>query len=395
MLACLAANTADAANCGEASGSAAIKACDQELSRDPGNIEVRLRYADVLMGQRQYQKAVNILSDALVMQPGNDTVKQKYRLASSLAEEQQSINQLSTDTPAAGTQNSVQEILCKTMKGQRAISACDQVLATDPRNITALTRRGDELMALNQVGDAVASYRRAVALEPANPTLMNKLARAESKLPEKPRVVVVEAPRKDEAAKVAEEKRKAEEASLAEEKRKANEVKRKKEAERKRKEAEQRRLAELEQKRKEEAELKLKEAEQRRLAELEQKRKEEAELKLKEAEQRRLAELEQKRKEEAERKLKEAEQHRLAELEQKRKEEAERKLKEAEQRRLAELEQKRKEEAERKLKEAEQRRLAEQEQKRKEAELIAKLETSSPEIITTYSNASFANGSTY
>jgi tetratricopeptide (TPR) repeat protein len=301
--ACLAANTADAANCGEASGSAAVSACDQELARDPDSIEVRLRYADVLMGQQQYQQAVIILRDALAMQPGNNTVKQKYRLASSLAEEQQSIDRLSTDTPAVGTRNSVQEILCKTLKGQRAISACDQVLATDPLNITALTRRGDELMALDQVGEAVVSYRRAVALEPANQTLMNKLSRAESKMPAKPRVVVVEAPLKDEAVKAAEKKRKAEEVRLAEEKRKANEVK---------------------------------------------------------------------RKEEAERKLKEAEQHRLAELEQKRMEEAERKLKEAEQRRLAELE-----------------------QKRKEAELMAKLETSPPEVVAKYSNAPFANGSTY
>ncbi len=55
----------------------------------------------------------------------------------------------------------------------------------------------------------------------------------------------------------------------------------------------------------------------------------------------------------------------------------------------------RKEEAERKRKEAEQRRLAEREQKRKEAELMAKLETSPPEVVAKYSNASLANGSTY
>ena len=51
--------------------------------------------------------------------------------------------------------------------------------------------------------------------------------------------------------------------------------------------------------------------------------------------------------------------------------------------------------AERKRKEAEQRRLAELEQKRKEAELMAKLETSPPEVVAKYSNASLANGSTY
>jgi hypothetical protein len=52
-------------------------------------------------------------------------------------------------------------------------------------------------------------------------------------------------------------------------------------------------------------------------------------------------------------------------------------------------------ETERKRKEAEQRRLTEQEQKRKEAELMAKLETSPPEVVAKYSNASLANGSTY
>ncbi len=240
----LAADTAIAANCDEASGAEAISACEKELAREPTNIEIRLRYADVLMGQQQYQKAVNILKDTLAMLPDNETIKHKYRLASSMAEEQQLIEQQSNDTPAASTQNSVKEILCKTLKGQRAINACDEVLATNPRNITALTRRGDELMALNQVEDAVVSYRRAVALDSANPTLQNKLTRAESKMPKEQRVVVIETPSKDEAAKAAEKKRKADKAHLAEEKRKN-------EAERKRKEAEQRRLAELEQKRKE------------------------------------------------------------------------------------------------------------------------------------------------
>lgn len=228
LSACLAVDSANAANCDAASGAAAIRACDKELARDPDNIETRLRYADVLMGQLQYQQAVKILRDALELQPGNNKVKQKYRLASSLAEEQQSIDRQSVDTPAAGTRNRVKEILCKTLKGQRAINACDEVLTADSRNVTALTRRGDELMALNQVKDAVISYRRAVALDPDNPTLQKKLTRAESIMPEEPRVAVLEAPIVeppivevpiiDEAAIATEKKRKNEEMRLAEEK---------------------------------------------------------------------------------------------------------------------------------------------------------------------------------
>ena len=313
LSACLAADTANAANCDEASGAAAISACEKELARDPTNIEVRLRYADVLMGQQQYQKAVNILSDTLAMRPGSETIKRKYRLASSLAEEQQSIEGLSVDTPAVGTRNSVKEILCKSLKGQRAIDACDEVLTTDPRNVTALIRRGDELMALNRVKDAVVSYRHAVALDPANPTLKNKLTRAESKMPEESPTVVVEAPIVE--VPIIDE----EEMRLAEEKRKADEVKR------------------------------MEETKKRLLAEQEQKRKADEVKRMEETKKRLLAEQEQKRKAD---------------------------------------EIKREEEAKKLL-------LAELAQKRKEAELMAKLETSPPEVVAKYSNASLANGSTY
>lgn len=189
LLVCFEIGAAPAANCDKASGAAAVSACEKELARDPDNIEVRLRYADVLIGQHQYQRAAEILKEALKMRPGNETVKRKYRFASSMAEEQQSIDR-QPDTPAAGTSNSLNVILCKTLKGKRALKACGKVLKTDPRNITALTRLGDELMAINKVKDAVASYRRAVNLDPANALLKRKLKTAEAKIPAKDRVKV-------------------------------------------------------------------------------------------------------------------------------------------------------------------------------------------------------------
>lgn len=233
ILASFAIQPAFAANCDTASGAAAVNVCEEELLKTPDNTELKLRYADVLMGQKLYQKAVNILGDVLKKQPGNDTASKKYRLASSLAE-QQSIKALSTDTPAAGTRNSVKEILCKSLKGQKAIKACDEVLATDPNNVTALTRRGDELMKLNQVKNAEASYRRAVTLDPANLSLQDKLKVAQSKTTQKSTVTAVKVPSEIELAKAAASK-------------KAEKIKREKDK------AEKKRLASLEKKREEAA----------------------------------------------------------------------------------------------------------------------------------------------
>lgn len=182
LLAYLGADTTHAASCDMASGADAIDACERELTREKGSIEVRLRYADVLMGQEEYQQAVDVLGEALRMAPGNDTVKRKYRLATSLAEEAKSMEHMSLQTPAAGTRRSVNEILCTTLKGKRALDACTKVLKADPRNVTALSRQGDELMAADRVEEAVASYRRAVVLAPADATLKGKLQSAQSKL---------------------------------------------------------------------------------------------------------------------------------------------------------------------------------------------------------------------
>lgn len=235
IFACFAIEPAIAANCDTASGAAAVNVCKKELSESPDNIELKLSYADVLMGQRLYQQAVKILEDVLEKQPGNDKARKKYRLASS-AEEQQSIKALSNDTPAAGTRNSVKEILCKSLKGQKAIKACDEVLTTDPNNVVALTRRGNELMKLNQAKKAMASYSRAAALDPTNQTLQKKLKVAQSKSPPKPKITATKVPSKKELEKIAAKK-------------KAEKIKKQK------KKAEQKRLASLEKKRKE-AELK-------------------------------------------------------------------------------------------------------------------------------------------
>jgi predicted Zn-dependent protease len=190
LLSVIASGATHAASCAGSSGAAAVTACQKELAGKPGDIDLRIRYADALMKQRQYEEAVSVLREGLTMYPGSTSLKKKYRLASSLAEEQKSINNLSVKTPAAGTSSGVNQILCKTLKGKRALQACNDILKTDPDNVTALTRRGDELIALNRVEDAVSSYRQAVDLDPANAALERKLKTAEAKRPEKKRIAV-------------------------------------------------------------------------------------------------------------------------------------------------------------------------------------------------------------
>jgi tetratricopeptide (TPR) repeat protein len=176
-------HTVLAASCAASSGAEAVVACEQELVRHPDSDELRLHYAEALMNQRRYREAVNVLREGLVMHPGSSSLKQKYRMAASLADEQEVINHLNIQTPAPGTRRNVNEILCTTLKGERALDACTKVLKADPRNVAALSRQGDELMAMQRIEEAVSSYRRAVVLEPTDRTLMAKLQSAESKLP--------------------------------------------------------------------------------------------------------------------------------------------------------------------------------------------------------------------
>ncbi|MEE9491896.1 MAG: tetratricopeptide repeat protein [Gammaproteobacteria bacterium] len=190
LLLLLGSNAGQAADCGDGSGSIAIQACKNELARSSNSIDVRLRYADVLMRQNKYQQATDILGAALRMQPGNREVKQKLRLASSLADEKKSISNQKIKAPATGTSSSLNKILCKTLKGQRAINACNKVISEDPRNVTALIRRGDELLALNKASDAVTSYRLALAINPNNPSLQNKLLEADSRISRKKSIPV-------------------------------------------------------------------------------------------------------------------------------------------------------------------------------------------------------------
>ena len=190
LLSVIGSGVTHAASCVTSSGAAAVTACEKELASNPKKIDLRIRYADALMDQRRYEEAVNVLRNGLTMHPGNTSLKKKYRLASSLAEEQKSIGRIVANRPAPGTSRGLSIILCKTLKGERALQACNDVLKTDPENVTALTRRGDELMTLNQVKGAASSYRQAVKLDPANALLKRKLKTAEAKIPAEDRVDV-------------------------------------------------------------------------------------------------------------------------------------------------------------------------------------------------------------
>lgn len=49
-----------------------------------------------------------------------------------------------------------------------ALQISEELLARDPRDVGALVRRGDALIALNRTGEAVSSYNTAIEIEPRN-----------------------------------------------------------------------------------------------------------------------------------------------------------------------------------------------------------------------------------
>lgn len=172
-----------ASTCINTSGSEAIAVCEREIKQAPGNVNIRLHYADELIKLRRHKKAAAILKEALSIQPNNEAIRQKYKLTDSLAREKTLLGKGLKQQSRPATENRLNKILCETLKGQRAVKACDKVLKTSPNDASVWLHRGDQLMALNQVNAAIGSYRKAAKLAGNNTEVQNKLQAALKKLP--------------------------------------------------------------------------------------------------------------------------------------------------------------------------------------------------------------------
>ena len=162
----------DAPSCLSATGEAAVTPCRRELLRDPGNVEIRFALSDAFMATRRYEDAVAVLREGLERFPGNGEIKKKLILAESYVEEQQWIEKQQKSTSASSrskkqnTQIRLSIIRCKKLKGDAAMTACNEGLRVDPDHPELLTGRGNAWLEMDRIGNAVLDFEAAIAADP-------------------------------------------------------------------------------------------------------------------------------------------------------------------------------------------------------------------------------------
>jgi len=184
---CMPQPSRSADDCLSAGGEAAVKACRIELREDPGNRNIRLALSDAYMSLRRYEEAVAVLREGFEHAPGDDAIKRQLSLAESYLEEKQWIEkqerQRAASKPGASTdtQTRLSVIRCNKLKGQAAISACNDGLKHAPDNPDLLSGRGSAWLALDQYGKAIADFQASLAAAPGNREATKKLRLAQTK----------------------------------------------------------------------------------------------------------------------------------------------------------------------------------------------------------------------
>ncbi len=180
----------EAATCLSASGKAAVSACGNALRKDPSNMDIRMALGEALMKLRRYQPAVDVFKIGLEMEPGNRAYKEQLALAESFLKEQAWIEkqQKQRAQKASGGQNGKDSVAasrfilrCTKLKGATALAACSEGLAQFPGHAVLYCGKGDALMDLDRIGQAISAYRDALVLQPDHHDTERKLSMALSR----------------------------------------------------------------------------------------------------------------------------------------------------------------------------------------------------------------------
>ncbi len=145
------------------------------LNKDPDAVDTRIRLANALSDRGCYADAVRLLEAGVERDPDSRLLKERLRSARSTQSEQGYFEGLGHAEEAAKVQRNL--LRCRNLAD---LSACEQALAVTPNDHDLLIAKGDALMHANRPADAVTSYDKAAAIQPADELLKGKTAAAES-----------------------------------------------------------------------------------------------------------------------------------------------------------------------------------------------------------------------
>lgn len=175
-----------AADCISSRGKADVKACEQALKSNPRDRKVRIALTEALIELGRHREAVNILRSGLEIDPADQQMKNMLKLEESLLEEQnwsekQRALRASRGSGRIDPKTKVNIIRCTKLKGDSALSACNEGLKIRPEDPDLLMGKGDALFGMNRTTDAIPIYRNALKLRPSSRELAERLRRAETK----------------------------------------------------------------------------------------------------------------------------------------------------------------------------------------------------------------------
>lgn len=96
------------------------------------------------------------------------------------------LTDLTTDTDARICSISIylNKALCHQKLGDQdeVRHSCDEVLALDPLNVKALFRRGQSLLTLGEIENALTNFEKVQVLEPENKAALNQITICKNKI---------------------------------------------------------------------------------------------------------------------------------------------------------------------------------------------------------------------
>lgn len=149
----------------------------RSATQAPNNTRIRFALADALISLKRHAQAVEVLRQGLRRYPGDQEIKHRLVLAESYLEEQQWIEKRrgerrgSTQHAVEGrldTRTRLHRIRCTKLKGRAALEACDTALRARPDDPLLHRQRGDALLDVNQIADAILAYQEALRLDPSS-----------------------------------------------------------------------------------------------------------------------------------------------------------------------------------------------------------------------------------
>ena len=175
--------------CLAASGEIAVDACSRELNQKPENIDIRIALSNALISLKRYRQATEVLNKGLEFHPGSSRIQEKLTLANSLLEEQVWIEKHRAGDRISGNeskseldiQTRLNIIRCNQLKGEPALTACNEALKSLPDDPELYRGKADALIQMNRIGEAVMAYEESLRLAPDDRQTMQKLNLARSK----------------------------------------------------------------------------------------------------------------------------------------------------------------------------------------------------------------------